>query len=194
MLNNTQIPSQRVPIVDEKEGPGPSRPWFRFFGNLYTFVFNPPHVQLISTTNQTAAAVTATAITYSASVYADGFTFTAADSKVYATQSGTCQLGISIQLGNTDTANREDVAVWLRVNGADIANSATYTTVPVKHAGINGTSIISVTLLQELIAGDYFELYWHNTNGTASIVTYPVGVTPVHPQAPGVIVTALQVL
>lgn len=192
MLNNTQIPSSRVPVIfDDKTM---TREWFRFFGNLFTFVFNPPHVQLISTTNQTAAANTATAITYSASVYADGFTFTAGDSKVYATQDGTCQLGISIQFGNTSTSDREDVAVWVKVNGVDIANSATYATVPVKHAGINGTSIVSVSLLQELIAGDYFELYWHNTNGTASITTYPAGVAPVHPQAPGVIITALQVL
>ena len=171
-----------------------TREWFRFFGNLYSFVFNPAHIQAISTSTQTAAANTATAITYSASVYADGFTFTAGDSKIYCTQSGTCQISMSIQFGNTDTATVEDAAVWMRVNGVDVANTATYTSVPVKHAGINGTLTLSVTMFQELIAGDYFELYWHNTNGTASIVTYPVGVTPVHPQAPGVIVTALQVL
>lgn len=192
MLNNTQIPSSRVPVVfDDKTM---TREWFRFFGNVYNFLFNPPHVQLISTTNQTAAAATATAITYSSSIYADGFTFTAGDSKVYATQNGTCQLGISIQFGNTDTANAEDVSVWIRVNGIDIANTSSYTTVPVKHAGINGTALLSLTIFQELIAGDYFQLYWHNTNGTASIITYPVGVAPVNPQAPGVIVTVLQIL
>jgi len=192
MLNNIRIPSSRVPVVfDDKTM---TREWFRFFEKLYSFVFNPPHIQVISTTTQTAAAATATAITYSASAYADGFTLTAGDSKVYCTQDGTCQLGINIQFGNTDTATREDVVVWIKVNGVDIANSATFITVPVKHAGINGTSIISVTIFQELIAGDYFQLYWHNTNGTASIITYPAGVAPVHPQAPGVIVTALQIL
>lgn len=38
MLNDTQIPSSRVAIVNDKEGPGPSRAWFRFFSSIYNFI------------------------------------------------------------------------------------------------------------------------------------------------------------
>jgi len=38
VLNDTRIPSQRVDLVNKLDGGGPSRPWFRFFSNLYEFV------------------------------------------------------------------------------------------------------------------------------------------------------------
>lgn len=142
-----------------------------------------------TTASQTAAANTPTAITYNATDYSNGISIGTPTSRVVVDTAGLYNIQFSIQLTNSD-ASIDDVAVWLRVNGNDVANTASWAAVPSKHAGIDGSLILALNIFYQFAANDYFELVWMTVNGTTSITTIPAsGVAPVYPASPGVILT-----
>jgi len=142
-----------------------------------------------TTASQTAAANTPTVITYNATDYSNGISIGTPPSRVVVDTAGLYNIQFSIQLTNSNVSI-DDVAVWLRVNGNDVANTASWVAVPGKHAGIDGSLILALNIFYQFAANDYFELVWMTVNGTTSITTIPAsGVAPVHPASPGVILT-----
>jgi len=145
------------------------------------------------TTTQTAAAATIAAVTLNATDLSSGVARGTPTSRIVITNAGIYNLQFSLQLANT-SAQIDDVTVWLRLNGADVANSAGLTGVPNKHGAINGHVILGWNYLLSAAASDYFELYWTTDSGASSIDTYPASaVAPVHPASPAVILTVQQV-
>lgn len=149
----------------------------------------PKYGAFHDTTTQTAVANTPTAITYNATDYSDGISIGTPTSRVIVNTAGLYNIQFSIQFTNNN-ATIDDAAIWLRVNGNNVANTASWGAVPGKHAGTDGSLIMALSIFYQFSANDYFELIWMTVNGTTSITTIPASVVaPVYPASPGIILT-----
>jgi hypothetical protein len=84
----------------------------------------------------------------------------------------------------------DNVTMWFRQNGVDIANSAGIISIPTIHAGIAGAAIVSWNLVIPINAGDYVQLMMSSDSGNTVAATYPPGVSPAHPASPSIILTS----
>lgn len=145
------------------------------------------------TTTQSAAALTATAITFNSTELSYNVAIGTPTSRFVVTRAGIYNIQFSAEISNPSAAI-DDVTIWIRQNGVDLANSAGIVGSPPKHGAINGHTIIGWNYILQAAANDYFELYWITDNGTTQILTYPASATPpIHPQAPSMILTVQQV-
>ena len=103
---------------------------------------------------------------------------------------GIYNLQFSSQFSNSDNSE-QDVTIWLRLNGSDVAGSAGFVSIPKKHGSINGHIITSWNYLLDVVAGQYYELYWSTTDHTkVQMQFYPAGSPP--PSVASVILTITQ--
>lgn len=143
-------------------------------------------------TDQTGSISSGTAVTFDTIDVADGITL-ASSSRLTVPSNGIYNLQFSIQFKNTDNA-QHDTTVWLRVNGSDLANSATQFTVPArKSAGIFGYLCATVPYLLDLNANDYVEIVWLPTSTLVTIEHLPASVSPAYPAIPSIIAAMTQV-
>jgi hypothetical protein len=158
-----------------------------------TIASDKAYGSFFDTTTQSAAAATVTVITFNTTDLSYNVTIGTPTSKIVVTRAGTYNLQFSAQISNPSAAI-DDVTIWLRQNGVDLANSAGIVGSPAKHGAINGHTIVGWNYILQAAANDYFELYWTTDNGTTQILTYPASaVAPIHPQAPSMILTVQQV-
>ena len=149
----------------------------------------PKYGSFHDTGTQTAAANTPTSVTYGSTDYSNGVTIGSPASHVVVDTAGLYNIQFSLQLSNNN-ATIDNIVVWLKVNGNNIANTASWAAIPGKHAGSDGYLILSLNIFYQFAANDYFELIWMTVNGTTSIITLPAStVAPVYPASPGVILT-----
>lgn len=113
--------------------------------------------------------------------------------RVTIAQTGTYTITFSIQLTNASASDDRFIA-WLRVNGADVADSASYVSVIKKHGAENGSALVTVNLFYQFTAGQYFELYGLSKLGYAQVNTYAASSSPAYPRSPSVILTVAQVV
>jgi len=149
----------------------------------YTSVTAVPYGAFHDTTTQTAAATTVTAITFNATDYSNNVALGSPTSRIVISKSGTYSVTFSLQGANTASAV-DDVTVWFRINGVDVANSAGISAIPAKHGSINGKLVFGWTAFYTFAAGQYLEMMWTTDGGTSSLTTYPAGTSPVHPVSP----------
>jgi hypothetical protein len=143
-------------------------------------------------TDQTGNVSAGTVVTMNTTDVADGVTLVGG-SNMTVPSDGIYSLQFSIQFKNTTNA-QEDATVWLRVNGVDLANSATQYTVPArKSAGIFGYNVASLTFMLDLNANDYVQIVWLPTNVGVTVEHLPASVSPAYPAIPSVIATMMQV-
>lgn len=149
----------------------------------------PKYGAFHDTTNQTAAANTPTTITLNTTDSSNGVSRGSPTSRIVIDTAGLYSIQFSIQFTNSNAAI-DSAAIWLRVNGTDVANSNSWGAVPGKHAGTNGQLIMALNFFYTFAANDYFELVWMTVNGTTGIETIAASTgTPAYPTAPGVILT-----
>lgn len=203
----TRIPASRVPITEGADG-RVSREWYRFLFNVFTITgggqansaasssfgqdLAPAYTPQVSdkrygsffdTTTQTAAATnTAYPITLNSTSITDGVYIGTPTSRVYVDRVGTYNFQFSAQLLKSGGGSG-NIYIWYRVNGANIANSATIVTL----AGSSSASVAAWNFVVELNAGDYFELVW-STNNTNCEIHAAAASAPV-PAIPSVILT-----
>ena len=103
--------------------------------------------------------------------------------------SGYYNIQFSIQLLNY-TTSVDNVTLWFRQNGVDVANSAGIASVNSKHGSAPGAAIVSWNIILPVNANDYIELLMTSDSGNTVAATYPPGITPVHPASPSLIITA----
>jgi hypothetical protein len=103
--------------------------------------------------------------------------YVVSDSRITFTNSGVYNLQFSSQFQNTDT-QLNDVIIWLRKNGTDVGGSSGYCSVPNKHGGVNGHSIVAWNYLIEVNANDYYELVWSTTNHAQVTMQYYAAGNP----------------
>lgn len=118
------------------------------------------------TTTQTAAVInTAYAITFNTTDVSDGVYIGSPSSRVYVDTEATYNFQFSAQLDNTSGGNHL-AYVWYRVNGSDVANSASQ----VRLKGSDGELVAAWNFVTKLRAGDYFELMWSVSDTAVELV------------------------
>lgn len=104
----------------------------------------------------------------------------------------------SVQLKNT-TNDVQDVDIWFRKNGSDIAGSnSRFGMSARKSSGAASHIIAASTFFLDLNAGDYIQVAWHPTDLGVSIehfaaVSASAGTTPAIPETPSIILTVAYV-
>jgi hypothetical protein len=140
-----------------------------------------------STLDQTGSTSTATAFTMNTGTTGTGITVNAS-TQITFTAAGTYMLNPSIQFKNTDAADHT-ATVWFRKNGVDIANSASVVSVP--KAADGGVTVLTVSIIEAVTAGQYIEVMWLVSNVAVTADATAVGA--IAPAIPSIIVPALRI-
>ena len=186
--NNTQIPAARVPIWD-KITDYVTREWYRWFYNVYASLENGRRYgSYYDTTTQSIAVInTAYAITLNSTAnkindgpMQYGVYRGTPTSRVYVDISANYNIQFSLQLYSS-SSSAHVVSIWLRINGTDVADSATNVTIT------GGNAVAAWNFVINLTAGDYFELMWSADSTTVSIQSSAASAP--RPAIPGVILT-----
>ena len=150
---------------------------------------NNPHGAFQDSTDQTAAnTTTAYAVTFNTTDFTNGVTI-ASNSRITVADSGIWNLQFSIQFTNT-TNSSQDVDVWFRVNGTNVANSnSRFGFAPRKGVGDPYHTIAALNYFVSLNATDYVEIMWRPTDIGVQIEQYAAGTSPTRPAVPSAIVT-----
>lgn len=191
VVNNTQIPAARVKMNDDVTT-FVNRPWYRWFFNMYQAVeAGRRYGSFYSTTTFTPAAInTAYPITFNHTyTKTDGTDLTygvyigTPTSRIYVDITSTYNFQFSAQLHNTAGGTKR-VYIWPRINGVNVANSATEVTLT---GGSNEAIVAAWNFVLNLQTGDYFELVYSSSSLNISI-PYVAASSPV-PAIPSVIMT-----
>mgnify|MGYP003344713938 CR=1 FL=1 len=110
------------------------------------------------------------------------------ETKVVFATKGLYNVQFSAQLLNF-TTSEDNVTIWLRQNGSDVAATAGIQEVAPKHGTSPGATIAAWNYFVDVNANDYIQLAWASDTGNTVVATYPAGTSPVHPVSPGVILT-----
>lgn len=111
------------------------------------------------------------------------------NTKVVFDVAGYYNIQFSVQMLTFDNTI-DNVTLWFRQNGVDIANSAGIATIPSIHGGSPGTAIVSWNLVIPVAKDDNIQLLMASNTGNTVAATYPPGTAPVHPASPSIILTA----
>lgn len=140
-------------------------------------------------TDQTAAAInTGYPMRLGVTDLSNGVTVVS-NSRVTIANTGIYNIQWSAQFRNP-TSSEQDVTIWLRKNGVDVAGSAGVVSVPKKHGSIDGHTLPSWNFLLDPIAGDYYEFVWSTTDTSVYINFEPAGSPP--PSTASVVLTVTQ--
>jgi len=148
------------------------------------------HGAFHDSTDQTAAAInTGQVVTFDTTDISNGVTLVSG-SQIKMTYAGTYNIQFSVQLANADSQD-QDVWLWLKKNGTNVADSGGRVTVVSKHGTVDGHLIAIWNVFLTLAANDYVQLYWETTNTNCRIEQIPAAGD--HPAAPSVILTVNRV-
>ena len=171
--------------------------YFRKLTNILATVLGPrggkylnlPYGAFQDGTDQTAAnTTTAYAITFDTTDYSNGITLSNS-SRLNVSQAGIYNVQFSVQFKNT-TNDTQDVEVWFRKNGTDIAKSnSRFGLAPRKSAGDPSHIIAALNYFVDLAESDYLQLMWRPSDVGVSIEQHPAGTSPTRPAIPSVIAT-----
>jgi hypothetical protein len=143
-------------------------------------------------TDQIGSISAGTVMTFNTIDVAGGITLVDG-SKMTVVNAGIYSFQFSAQFKNTDNA-QHDATVWLRIDGSDLANSATQYTIPArKSAGIFGYNVASLMFMLDLTAGQYVQIVWLPTSATVTLEHLPASVSPAYPAIPSIIASMMQV-
>ena len=150
---------------------------------------NAPYGAFQDGTDQVAAnTTTAYAITFDTTDFSNGVTLSNS-SRLNVSQAGIYDIQFSIQFKNT-TNDGQDVDVWFRKNGTNIANSNSRFHVPArKSSGDPSHLVAALNFFVSLAANNYIEIMWNPTNVGVSIEHFAASSTPTRPAVPSVIAT-----
>jgi hypothetical protein len=189
--NNTLVPAARVPIWDKVTN-FVTREWYRWFYNTYIAIeAGRRYGSFYSTTTFTPAVInTAYAITFNNTYErADGSELVygvyvgPVTSQIFVDNTATYNFQFSAQLKETGGGTKQ-IYIWPRINGVDVADSATNVTLA---NGLNAAAVAAWNFVLNLQAGDYFELIYSASSTNVSI-PYVAASSPV-PAIPSVILT-----
>lgn len=145
-------------------------------------------------TSQAATANTPTPMLFCITDPSSTGVFLSNGSRINIVNSGVYNIQFSAQFQNVANNIVHDTTIWLRINGVDVPDTAGFVSVEGQHSGTPGSSLPAWNYILPMSAGDYVEIYYHVDDTALSLVTLPVGVSPVHPSSPAVIATVQQVM
>lgn len=148
-----------------------------------------PYGAFQDTTDQTAAnTTTAYAITFNTTDYSNGI-YLSNSSRLNVRNYGIYNIQFSLQYKNT-TNDGQDVDIWFRKNGTDVAASNSRFHMPArKSTGDPSHLIAAMNFFLEMNAGDYAEIMWRTTDIGVSLEHYGTSTSPTRPSIPSAIVT-----
>lgn len=114
------------------------------------------------------------------------------NSKIKVDYSGLYNIQFSSQFSNTDS-QIQDISIWFRKNGIDVAGSNGEFTINERHGSIDGNLIAAFNLFVPLAKDDYAQIMWRASNVAVSMQNIPAQVSPTRPSAPSAIVTVSHV-
>jgi hypothetical protein len=150
---------------------------------------NNPYGAFQDSTDQVAASTTvAYPVTFNTTDFSNGVTI-ASNSRITVADAGIWNLQFSIQLKNT-TNDGQDVDIWFRKNGTNIANSnSRFHPPPRKSSGDPSHIIASLNFFVDMAANDYVEIVWRTENTGVSIEHFDTSTSPTRPAVPSAIAT-----
>jgi hypothetical protein len=155
----------------------------------YASLSGRAYIQAYSNTDQTGSVSAATAIKLENTDFGAGITITNNGSgnptRITFAAAGTYCLAPSIQFANSAGADHT-ATVWFRLNGTDIANSATITTIPKVSEG--GAQFFQIVLYEQVTAGQYIEIMWLPSNVAVTVEYTAAGA--IAPAIPSIILPA----
>jgi len=114
-----------------------------------------------------------------------------ASTRFVVLNTGVYNFQFSAQLSKT-SSNTDEVAIWFRKNGVDLANSNTE--MQVAKQGAYGKLVAAWNIVESMNANDYLEIVWASADITYELLGEPVQTTPyAKPATPSLIVTLTQV-
>lgn len=148
-----------------------------------------PYGAFQDSTDQTAAnTTTAYAVTFNTTDYSNGV-YVSNSSRLNVRNYGIYNIQFSIQFKNT-TNDGQDVDIWFRKNGTNVANSNSRFHLPArKSTGDPSHLIAAMNFFMEMNAGDYAEIMWRTSNTGVSLEQYGTSTSPDRPAIPSAIVT-----
>lgn len=182
--NVTQIPAARVQIA-ETPVPYPSRPWYRYFYNLFAILGSGSlrNGAFHDTTTQTAAAInTGYAMTFNQTDYSQGVYLGTPTSRVYVDRPGLYNFQFSAQFVSTN-ASSKTVYIWADINGTAVPQTAGKITMK----GSGEAYLAAWNYFLRMDTGDYFRLMWATTDTNVTIQAD--AATAFSPSIPSVILT-----
>jgi hypothetical protein len=100
---------------------------------------------------------TAVAVTYTDSASFNTNVSLVSGSRVTFAVAGVYLITVSVQF--TNTVNSEhDATLWFRINGTDVANSASRVSIP--KSSVGGVNVLEVTISEQVTVGQYVEVVW----------------------------------
>lgn len=136
------------------------------------------------TTTQTAALVnTAYEMTFNTTDLSVGVYVGSPTSRIYVDRGGVYNIQFSAQIDLATGGGDHLAYIWLRVNGTDVANTASET----RLKGNDAELVAAWNFLYNFKAGDYFELMWSVSD--INVQLKAVAATPPVPAIPSVILT-----
>jgi hypothetical protein len=148
--------------------------------------FSVPYGAFSSDQDQTAVANTATLMTLNTTDFANDVSIST--SKITVATAGIYNLQFSAQFQNTDTSF-QDVYIWLKQSGVDIPGSTGFVSIPNRHAGTDGHTIVGWNYFLSMTAGQYIEIYWSVPNTAVTIQHLAASGTPTKPSTQSVVAT-----
>ena len=143
----------------------------------------PRYGSFYDTTTQTAAAInTAYTVTYNTTDLSQGVTIGTPASRIYVDRPNVYNIQFSAQLDKT-SGGIGTFWIWLRKNGADVAQSATQ----IRIQGNDAETVAAWNFLLQMNAGDYFELAWAVDSADIQINSFAAAAF--RPAIPSVILT-----
>ena len=147
-----------------------------------------PYGAFQDSTDQSIATITATAnITLDTTDYTLGTTLVDGY-KIRVDYSGLYNVQFSIQFANDDS-QIQDVDVWFKKNGTDVAGSNSKFSVDSKHGSVKGHLIAALNFNIELAKDDYVSLAWATSSTLVTVEHLAAQTSPTRPATPSVIVT-----
>jgi hypothetical protein len=135
------------------------------------------------TTTQTATTInTAKAVTFNTTDLSNGVYLGSPTSRVYVDTEGIYNYQLSIQLDKTSGGN-EDFYIWFRLNGVDVANSASY----IQIQGNNAEIFSALNYFFDLKSGDYVEIMFSVSDLSVELGAF--AAAPPVPAIPSIILT-----
>jgi hypothetical protein len=139
-----------------------------------------PYGAFQDTVSHTVTANTANAMTFNTTDYSSNVSMVSG-SRITVAYSGLYNLQFSTQFQNDDSAP-QDVSIWLKINGVDVAGSTGLLGLPArKSAGDPYHDIKGWNFFVRLTAGQYVEIWWSTTHAAVTIQAYAAGTSPTRP-------------
>lgn len=154
--------------------------------------FDDAYGAFSSSNDQSGSVSAGTAMTFTSTDIADGVTLVSG-SRLTVPNNGIYNVQFSAQFRNVENT-QEDVTIWFRVDGVDVAASATQITIPArKSASIYGYGVAAWNIFLDLNAGQYVQIVWLPTVASLTLENLPSSASPAYPSIPSVIATVNQV-